>query len=337
MKKTILLLMIILLNINAFAQTKQEIYCNSDIVWAGIIDMDFVVDADTNTNWKEYVISDLDNWFQQKTTETNPTKTLNELILENVETLQFYEYDSLKYEKHYQSLELSDPLHEPETYGDNGKPFSAKAFNVFRLKCFFYYDKSTLDFKIVPQAVGVLRPIYDAPDEVLNYNILGWLPIEHVVIEALEQSKSVKINDEKSVLKFQFQRDIPFYAAKVFKQEWTDEEAIDDFMTKIRQKAETIELYEPYENEQMDSETIKTLGLDEITALRFDAYEETQEYVPWSTEMYQGIRFSMNWFWNEETKSLSLLTTDFSPLIFVEDDGGSVLGIQALFKKSYGF
>ena len=54
MKTPIILLLLFSWNINAFAQTKQEIYNNPDIVWAGIIDLDFVVDADTNTNWKQY-------------------------------------------------------------------------------------------------------------------------------------------------------------------------------------------------------------------------------------------------------------------------------------------
>ena len=329
MKQSIFLFTILLWNINVFAQTKQEIYNNPDIVWAGIIDLDFVVDADSSTNWKEYAISDLDDWFKQKTAESNPQKTLNEIIIENVETLQFYEYDRLKYEKHYQSLELSDPLVEPETYGENGKPFLASAFNVFRLKCYFYYDKSTLDFKIVPQAVAVMRPIYDAPDEVLSYDILGWLSVEHL-------AKAIKINDAIQVCNFKFERDIAFYSAKVFKQEWTDEEAVDNFMANIRRKAETIELYEPYETKRMNSETISILGLDEIYGLRFDAdYEETQEYVPWSPEVYQGIRFSMNWIWNAERQQLSILTTDFAPLIFVEDDGRTVLGIQSLFRKFY--
>lgn len=328
MKRIVFLLLVILLNINLFAQTKQEIYCNADIVWAGVVELDFVVDADSSTDWEAYKISDLNQLFKQKTLDSNPEKSLNEIIIGNAEVLQFYRFDSLKHEIHYQELDIRNWAIEPDTYGDDWERIPASEFNVFRLKCFFYYDKSTQDFKIVPQAVAVLLPTYDVSELVLDYNILGWLPVEHLV-------KTVKINDENFVLNFQFQRDLPFQNVKVFKQEWTTEETINNFMATVREKAETIELYEPYKDSLMDSEEIKLLGLDEIYGLRFDVYEETEEFVPWDADEYIAIRFSMNWFWREETKSLSISTTDFSPLIQVRSDAGEVLGTRLMFRKKY--
>lgn len=327
MKQQIILIITLFLYFNASAQTKQEIYCNPDIVWAGIIEVDFVVDADTSTDWKLYQASGLHEHFQQKTAETNPTKTLNEIVIGNAHLLQFYRQDSLKYKLHYQELDIRNWGNVPDTYGDDWERIPASVFNVFRLKSIIYYDKSTLEFKIIPQAVAVLYPNEDS-DVILSYGILGWLPVEYL-------PQAVKINDENSVLNFQFQRDFPFEAVQVFKQEWTTETTINNFMATIRRKAATIKLYEPYEDTLMDSEEIKLLGLDEIYGLRFDAYEETEEYVPWSADEYKGIRFSMNWFWNEETKSLSILTTDFAPLIEMRSDFEEVLGFYPFFWIKY--
>lgn len=329
------------MSINAFAQTKQEIYCNSDIVWAGIVEVDFVVNADTSTDWMKYELNNLHHLFRQKTAETNPKKALNEIIIENADVLQFYRFDSLKHKLHYQELDIRNWAIEPDTYGDDWERIPASEFNVFRLKCLIYYDKSTLDFKIVPQAVAVLFPTYDFSDNISEYNILGWLPVEFL-------SKVIKINDEKSILNFQFQRDFPFDSVKVFKQEWTTDEVINNFMATIRRKAEEeiryfesnfefkneLKLYQPYEDTLMEYEEIQLLGLDEIYGLRFDAdFEEKQEFVPWSADEYKGIRFSMNWFWNDETKSLSILTTKFAPLILMEVDFETVLGTRPFFWK----
>lgn len=327
MKQYFLLLIVLFIKFNTSAQTKQDIYCNPDIVWAGMIEVDFVVDADTSTDWKLYKASGLHEHFKQKTAETNPKKTLNKIVVGNAHLLQFYRQDSLKYKIHYQELDIRNWENVPDTYGDDWERIPASMFNVFRLKSIIYYDKSTLEFKIIPQAVAVLYPNEDS-DVILSYGILGWLPVEYL-------PQAIKINAENSILNFQFQRDFSFEAVKVFKQEWTTEETINNFMATIRRKAETIKLYEPFDDTLMDEEEIKLLGLEQISGLRFDAYEETEEYVPWSAEEYKGIRFSINWFWNEETKALSVLTTDFSPLVRITDDADNVLYLNSLFLKKY--
>ena len=132
MKEQVIQLIIVLFSINAFAQTKQEIYCNSNIVWAGSVEVDFVVDADTSTDWNRYKINDLHFMFKQKTEKTNSKKTLNETIIENAEVLQFYWSDSLKHEIHYQELDIRNWDVEPDTYGDDWERIPASEFNVFR-------------------------------------------------------------------------------------------------------------------------------------------------------------------------------------------------------------
>lgn len=325
-----LIMLFFIIQTTILAQTKQAIYNNPNIVWAGIVDLDFVIDADSNTNWKKYEISGFNYEFKQKTRPLKAHKqTLNELIINEVATIQFYEYDSLKYKKSYQSLELSDPMYEPENYGDEGKLFSFKAFNVFRLKCFIYYDKLELNFRLVPQAVAVMRPLYDVPEEILGYDILGWLPVEHL-------AEAINTNDKNNDWATHFDRDLPLYSVKVFKQEWTVEEVMNDFMHNIRKQAATIELYQnTWEGiHKMEAENIKLLGLDELFAASFDGFDEEAQYVPWSPEMYQGIRFSMNWFWSDKKQTLSIQQEAFSPLVFIEENE-EILGVTRLFLKKY--
>ncbi len=309
-----------------FGQTKQDIYCNPNITWAGEVDIDIIVNADSTINWKAYRISHLDSFFKQKIKPLqSQEKTLNELIMSEIETIQFYEYDSLKYKKEFASLNLTDPLYEPENYGDQGGRLPADAFNVIRLRAYIYYDISKIGFSIEPKAIAVLRPLYDMPSEILGYDVLGWLPVDK-----LQKALSATKIDFRAVIS----RDISFEQIRIFKQEWTKDKVMELFIAKVRKQAATIEIFEENwdgELEKMTENAIQKVGTDELMVMRFDEFDPKEQFVPWAGSLYSGLKFKMNWYWDDEQFHIQPLF--FAPLYPVENDS-DVIGFQTVFYKS---
>jgi len=316
------------------AQTKQDIYCNEDIVWAGISEIDVVIDADSNIDWKTYKISNLGSFYKQyeRDLKENP-KPLNEIIVDDGAQIEFYPTDELDYPVDYNWLEWTDPMYEPENFGDQGGRFPASAFDVFRLRCYLYFDKSKNEFQLSPFAVGVMRSVYDAPDEVFDYEILGWMPVN--------EWKENFLEDKNITFAKRFYRDIDFEEIYVFKKEWHLEKVLDTMMTYVRSNARTIELYETtYDSldgsRRLEVEEIKTLCTDEIMAVRFDEtdYEDYEiQLVPWSASQYAGLRLTIDWAWNSSKHTFHATLNAYSPYEHFTNDFDEVLYLKPLFLR----
>lgn len=292
-----------------FAQTKQEIYCSPNIVWAGRVDIDFVPDAVKNENWDVYKVSHLSNeGFQQSSKDliSSNDQTIAELVIGASEGIDFYQSTALKSKIPYQALDLTDPMIEPENFGDPGVPYPANSFNVFRVHCFIYYNKEDLSFHLLPQAIAVLQPQYDVPSEVLGYNVLGWL----------EVGEWTKIVSSKTWAK-RIYRDVAIEDIQVFKQEWTIDVVLEQMLTSIREQARTLSLANA---ENLDgtlplvADDIKMLGLEETPTLESEMYEELPLYLPMHPSRFIGLNLSLDWSWNIKSNAIELNYHAFAPI-----------------------
>lgn len=319
MKKITIVFLLFVINHALLAQTKMDIYTNPDIVWAGIVDIDLVIDADTSTDWKYYEISGLGKHLKQYSKDLKPNKkALNQIIIDNVKKIQFYQYDSLK---HKMDAELQN--NEVES-----KRLSTSAFDVFQLRCFIYYDKKTLNFRIKPLAVAILSS-EDDTGNALIYHKLGWIPVS-------EWSKRINLKDENIVYAKRFFRDISFEKVNVFKREWSIEQVMKQLMSEVHRESETIQLFtsdifEPAK--LLSNEEIKQLGVDEIYAMKFDSLDEEQQFIPWSSDVFKGIRLTLDWIWDDAQKSILVEESAFAPLYEVVAEEEEILRYEYLFVK----
>jgi hypothetical protein len=329
MKKLTILSLLLVTSSALLAQTKMDIYTNSNIVWAGIVDIDIVINADTSTDWKYYEISGLGKYLKQYSKDLKPNeKALNQIIIDNANEISFYQYDSLKDKVNYPMAELYEPGYEPQSNGDKNGRLPASEFDVFRLRCFIYYDKTTLNFKIKPLAVAILNS-EDDTGNALDYHELGWLPVAKWVSE-------MSLRDESLTFSKRFYRDITFEEVNVFKREWNIEQVMQQLMDEVRQQSETIQLFtsdvfEP--RKKLLSDEVKLLGTDEIYAMKFDSFDEEQQFVPWSPAVFKGVRLTLNWSWDDIQKSLFVKESAFGPLYEVVEADDEVLHYQYLFVK----
>lgn len=313
MKTKILKIIFLFLIINnqLSAQTKMEIYTNPNIVWAGIVDIDVVIDADSSTNWEYYEISDLGDKLKQFSKDLKPNeKALNEIIIEDVYDIPIYQTDSLKYKYDYNMLDIFYAIENPEYYGYEQKKLPAALADVFRLRCYIYYNKSTLNFEIKPLAVCVLRSENDTGNA-LSYTEIAWLPVS-------EWTKMMNIEEDKFTFAKRFYRDIAFENIRVFKQEWTISEVMENMMIVIRKEAGTVELYEKGSldgEKRLSKEIIELIGLEAVTGFDPLSFEEYLEYASvLSGKDFVGLRLSLDWLWNDLKKSIIVHQTTFAPI-----------------------
>lgn len=331
--KSIILNTILLLCLNyttSTAQTKKEMYCDENIVWAGSTEIDFVIDADSNINWRTYKISGLGHHFRQFSKDLKPNiKPLNEIIIQNADDITFYDNYDISEPSNYDMLDLTDPLHQTETYGENGKPYPPAIFEVFRLRCLVYYDKTEMNFRVIPQAVAILRSNYEVIEEVFNYQTLGWLPIA-------EWSKTMNLKAKDIIFAKRFYRDLAFDKVNVFKREWTIHEVVGNMMDSIRKQSETIVLNKIDDldgTKLMPSSDIHHIGMDEVYAMQFDSFDEKQEFVLWLNSDFKGIRLTLDWTWNKDEKAISIKQQAFAPIHAVYNAADEVVYYNRLFIK----
>lgn len=339
--KLVLIIVCILCVKMTFAQTKQDVYCNENIVWAGIGEMDIVIDSDSNTDWKAYKISHLGSFYKQyhRDLKENP-KPLNQLIIEDADVVDFYATDKLKEKIDYNLLDLTDPMYEPENYGDQGGRFPAAAFDVFRLRYYLYFDQSNNDFHISPIAIGVMRSTYDAPDEVFDYEILGWLSVN--------EWKSTFFKNDNIAFTRRFYRDVAFEDIYVFKKEWSIYQVMDTMTARIRKEGIAtwwsegeVELYEmTYDSldgsRRLSSQEMERIGTYENVTITEDGWdwEEKIEYVPWNADdYYKGLRLTLDWAWDNSKYNFYSRFQAYAPLYEVTNDLDETLFLQPLFLK----
>lgn len=318
-KLSLFILCCLVITLNA--QTKQEVYCNPSIVWAGIVDIDMVPNLSKDQNWDTFAESGYSKLnFNQKSEGLKESgKTLSDYVIKHANdgTLDFYNDATLKSKIDYQLLELTDPNIEPETIGDRGKEYPASNFEVYRLRCLLYYEKDQLDFKLVPQAVAVIRTEYDGPYSKAFYNTLGWLPVQ-------EWTKTMQATDENITWAQNIHSDIALRKIRVFKQEQTIKEVFEqDLIANILKKTNEVQLlttnnFEAYKPMTKD-EIIKACNY-EIPVFDDENFEESTIFQPKSAYDFVGINFSINWAWNNTNKQFYIQQTQYSPILHNMDN-----------------
>lgn len=324
-----IIFLFLITNYQLSAQTKMEIYTNPNIVWAGIVDIDIIIDKDSLTDWKHYEISGLGGFLKQHSKPLKPNqKALNEIIIEDIYDVSVYQTDSLKYKYDYNMLDIFYEVENPEYYGYEQKKLPAALSDVFRLRSFIYYDKSTLNFKIQPLAVCMMRS-EDDTGNAISYTEIGWLSVS-------EWTEMMNINNENITFAKRFYRDIAFEDVRVFKQEWTIAQTMESMMNEIRQQSETITLFtiNPYYDEDtMSNYTIKQLATEEVITFNIDTFDEESQDIPLSSAYFKGLRLNLDWLWNDDNQSLYIHQTGFSPLMEDTDDGKNPPDYNPLFLK----
>jgi len=313
------------LNNIACAQTKYEIYTNKNIVWAGIADIDIVIDDKEVKDWKYYNLIGLGGDLKQISTNLKVNKkSLNEIIITQANKFLWYEYDSLKYKKEHPIYSL----YYPEDNGDAARKLPTVEFDVFRLRCFIYYDRIELNFKIQPIAVQVLNSEDDTGLAAIAFEEIGWLPVK-------KSTKSINIDATNITFAKRFYRDINFETVAVFKQEWTIEEVINNMMTDIRAKSPTIKLFSPDINapKLLTENEIDKLGTDEVYIFDVETSDERPIAMPWLDSDYKGVRLVLDWIWNDDKKALSINQQGFSPLCIKRDDDDEALELLPVFLR----
>lgn len=309
MKKYIILLFTVWTS-NLFAQSKQDLYCNPDIVWAAIIEFDIIPDAPEDQNWDEYQVSGLSSTaFQQKNKPlAKNTQTLGEYMVGSIWDWKVYATPSLENTLAPQGLELNYyPNGEPETFGDLGKEIPRKEFSALRIRSIIYYDQAKMLFLMKPLAAAIMRPEYDLPEQVLSYDVVGW-----TAISPLEEGQA-----EKADWGMRIYRDLPFEDAKGFKIEWTAEESCYKMMEQIRENKEPIKL-----SPADDLEATKTLEKEELEKLGIIEIEEADEFgfepvivkkaIPQGN--FRGVQLGFDLYWDAEKKELLAKQQSFAPI-----------------------
>lgn len=317
MKKISIVLIVSLLStFFVKSQTKQEIYCNSNIIWAGIVDIDIVPNLQKDQNWDVFGESGLSklNFNQKSTYLKKGEKILSDQVIghANDGTLDFYNDATLKTKIDYQLLELTAPNIEPETIGERGKEYPASSFEVYRLRCLVYYQKDQLDFKVIPQTVAVIRTEYDGPNSNAFYNILGWLPVQEWV-------ETMQVADKNITWAQCIHSDVQLRNIKVFKQELTIQEVFEkDLVQNLLEDPSKYELLVTQnfkESKPMTAEEKKEVCTDEIVEFDPNSYEEIISRIPKTAYGFVGINFSINWAWNNTTKQFYTQQIQSSPIL----------------------
>jgi hypothetical protein len=305
-----LILAFLALAINLSAQTKQELYCNPDIVWAAIIEFDVIPDAAENQNWNEYEISGLSlTAFRQKNKPlAKNDQSLGEHMIGSIWDWEVYASSALKTTLAPQSLELNYyPNGEPETFGDLGKEIPRKEFSALRIRAILYYDQAKMLFLMKPLAAAIMRAEYDVPSKVQSYYLVGWTPIS-VVDEA---------QTAKAAWGMRIHRDLPFEAAEGFKIEWKAEEACYKMMDQIRENPASIALNAADDldgNTTLDETTVAELGIVEVEEMDEFGFEPKIEQKAIPQESFKGVQIGFNLYWDAEKKELSAKQISFAPI-----------------------
>lgn len=295
--------------------SKQEIYCNENIVWAGTLYTDIVPDAADDKDWSEYIDeeSELDSLFVNTSSRNlieNKTTTLQQLIIDNINDIPSYETELLKSKQIEQSveMELYDDSHVDD-YGSKGTPYPSSLFEAFRLKCFVYYLKNEKQFVIQPEAVALMRAEYDAPDKISNYTTVGWLPIE-------EWQKKTDISSKEITWAKRIYKDVDIKEIEVFKKEWHHEKIFTTMTDGIRKNPTNYTIYSGKDKDtksEISKENVELIATYEEVSIQDDYPFETFYNLPYDGYEFAGLHFSMDWIWNDNNQ-LSIQQNTFGLL-----------------------
>lgn len=285
---------------------KQYAYCDRDIEWAGMVDIDIIPNQKKNQSWDNFKKSGFSNLnFKQYTADSMPIdSSLMDYLIRGIENraVPIYETPELNKIKLLGEGDLYHTLLEEA----EEKHYKAADFEVLRLRCFLVYMKYGGGYYLHPVAAAPIRTVYDiyTPSVQASYRRLGWIPIKRGQVEQATWQKTIH-------------SDVNFDKVYAFKQGWTPEQCIQDWIATYKEDASKQQMYD---GSQLDQSTI--LSREEVEDIinyehiTYDpeTFEELTVRSPYESFGLVGLNVSIQWAWDETKKQLYLEPIKFSPI-----------------------
>lgn len=312
-------------------ELKQTVFCNQDIKWAGIAELDIVLGRKAGQTW--------DNYKASGYSDLNYKQYLGDTILQD-SLLMKYIITSIQQQKTpiYQTSHLKQPKTLTKEdwnaiYLDDfdrmvSRKYALEDFEVVRLQCFIVYDNQGFD--LWPLAAAPIRVAYDIypTTAAFEYHPLGWIPIQNKA----PQQKTWQKNIHSA---------IQLKNIQVFKQDWTYQQVVKDLIQKNQQNSSQYPLYKADNlavSEVLSQEQMEEIITYEDIIVDPDTFEEVFVRTPYEEFGLVGMNVSLEWTWDEKKQQLHVQPVKFSPIahnmdILCEDCEGENMYLYRLFSE----
>lgn len=310
---------------------KQSIFCEQNIKWAGVAEVDIVLEKEADQTWNNYResgFSDL-NYKQYQGDTLLPDSLLMQQMLSSIQQQKtlIYKTDALEQVK---TLAKEDwnalSIDEEEVVF---RKYTLEDFEVIRLKLFIVYDDNN-GFGISPLAVAPIRTDYDIypTPSAFGYHLLGWIPVHGTVPQQPSWQKIIH-------------SDLQLKNIKIFKQDWEYEEAVADLIQQNQQNNAQHKLYKADDlnvSEVLTPEQLQEIITYEDIQFDPDTFEEFTTRTPYEYFGLVGMNLSLQWTWDEVNQQLHVQAVKFSPIahkmdILCEDCEGKNMYLYRLFSE----
>jgi hypothetical protein len=287
---------------------KQELYCDETIEWAGFVDIDIIPNQKSNQSWDNFQASGFSNLnFKQYTTDSIPTDTsLLDYIITSIQnkSIPIYQTPQLQQPINLTKEDLTAFASDGES---SGRYYDAGDFEVLRLRCVVFYDRSGAGIWIYPMAAAPIRTEYDiySPTAQAFYKPLGWIPVSGNIPISVSWQKTIH-------------SDVPLRNIKVFKQGFTSDEVLSHLINKQESSVNQQQLYDATDLSQptllSPEQLTERISYEEIT---FDpeTFEEIIVRTPINDLGLVGYNFSLDWAWDSTKQQLYVDTKGISPIV----------------------
>ncbi|MCH2043730.1 MAG: hypothetical protein MK212_06270 [Saprospiraceae bacterium] len=326
----ILSCILLVMGTSTIAQSLKEIKKNKDIIWAAEQETNYLfIDIDITSSAAAYITEK--RLKRELELTNNQVKILKSVVAEsqksypadNSELLhrklhaELYNKDGIKLyktnklETTYTSRELKDILYDTDTiitfdptnYDEIVKLVenikNPNDLRTFKIKEIIYYDNSKMEFRIVPQAIGINEFLYNGNGKSTGkIKTVIWLPI-NVVNKALDYSNQKELSWARRTYQNRVFSEIS--NQKIIKGNQSQKEITTLMLNDISKKYKKVHLGDP---KNRDGAT--PLTDPSIVKQKIDAGE-------WNTEQLSGVQFIQDWYWNNTTKQLSVRYVGFAP------------------------
>lgn len=347
--KWILSIVLVTSSIYLLAQNKQDLLSDPNVVWAGILEIDYVPDISSYEQnlEKQYGVKHR-NIFKTLKLQTNDPEQdipleLHHIILnKNLNNIQFYK-----------DPDLTSPMASATVINqfaglDTVIIFNATTYEeeiklvryeihlddapVFRLRSYIFYNKKEMAFHCIPSAIA---PIYVNKRGSRLYKIpMGWMDINDL-------TKSPKLKNKKITWAKRLYRNIDLEDVEVFKSVLNLDQTLQLMLEDIEKNAATQKLAEPINadgtSNYLNTEEIKHLfhSIDTVVVFDPDTFEE--EYIIVANDVdvkeLRYLRLYQDWYWDDKQQQLSIKYLGFAPIKNVYDAVGDLKYRIPLFIK----
>lgn len=350
--KNIFSLLFYLLTITSYAQnfSISDILSDDNIPWAGEVmwnvSLDFSMDEKPLA---KYGIKGKNELRILKILNNNPTIFVNKdlqfnsTIVQNWKELPLYKDSDLKEVMSF--TERDYILSHLDTFAIVNFEIFHEITNVFRtelnsdslvfyhLKTIVYYDAYSMDFKVMPQAIGIPMNRMDDSDftnglrdnDSITINTRNtrkdeikviWIPIN-------EWLTTLNINSQNITWATRLYRDLDFGEIKIFKEKQNISVVLKDYFENLSTKMPP--LHSTVNGNLFTEKMTKNLVKMRDTIITFDpnTFEEEEKIAVYelNVEDISSIRIVLDWLWDDKKNKLYIKQIAYSPLRKVYENG----------------